>query len=410
MAKVTKNIGLSLGADICWPLCYEEMMKRLALKLSYQGDTVSFNVERVSIEPFNLRQECKYSVVLDRLTHWYSPSREWLKKSAIMNGLYVLNNPWAVQSMEKQTSYCAMIRLGLPIPKTWLVPPKDYEKSRDLEPTLNKYARLFDLGKLGKTVGYPLFMKPYDGGGWVGVNCIKDEAMLRASYEDSGKYVMHLQEAVVPYDYFMRSIGLGPQVQHVHYDPDAPLHARYIPGKPDLPEQDLKMLEDLTLIINSFFRWDFNSCECLRLKGVWHPIDFANPCPDSQVTSLNWHFPWLVLANIRWSVFIATTGRKMALNQNWQPYFEIADQDIPYQEKIEAYTKLAHAYFELERFEEFCATHLAHVNEVAYEFFASDAAHDAVRLKVTALFPEHEKDEFTELFWKHIQNWRATLK
>ena len=30
-----------------------------------------------------------------------------------MDGLYVFNNPWAVQSMEKATTYAAMIHLGL---------------------------------------------------------------------------------------------------------------------------------------------------------------------------------------------------------------------------------------------------------------------------------------------------------
>ena len=38
--------------------------------------------------------------------------------------------------MEKHTSYCAMMRLGLPIPETWMVPPKEYEPQPDLEVTL----------------------------------------------------------------------------------------------------------------------------------------------------------------------------------------------------------------------------------------------------------------------------------
>ena len=76
----------------------------------WEGDTVGFEVERVTIEPFDLRQPCKYDVVVDRLTHWYHTSREWIKKAILMDGLYVFNNPWAVQSMEKHTTYCAMMR------------------------------------------------------------------------------------------------------------------------------------------------------------------------------------------------------------------------------------------------------------------------------------------------------------
>ena len=60
----------------------------------------------------------------DALVH---TSREWIKKAIVLNDLYVFNNPWSIQSKEKHTTYCAMMRLGLPIPETWMVPPKAYE-------------------------------------------------------------------------------------------------------------------------------------------------------------------------------------------------------------------------------------------------------------------------------------------
>ena len=47
------------------------------------------------------------------------------------------------------------------------------------------------------------------------------------------------------------------------------------------------------------------------------------------------------------------------------------------------------AHFETDRFNEFCEKHLSHLDEVAYEFFAGDRAHEAVRLKVESLFPKH---------------------
>jgi hypothetical protein len=51
---------------------------------------------------------------------------------------------------------------------------------------------------------------------------------------------------------------------------------------------------------------------------------------------------------------------------------------------------------------------LSHLDEVALEFFGTDTVRDAIRQKVEALFPAHEIDEFTELFWRRIQDWRAT--
>jgi hypothetical protein len=170
---------------------------------------------------------------------------------------------------------------------------------------------------------------------------------------------------------------------------------------------DRALLEDTVLTINAFFGWDFNSCEALRgERGVWCPIDFANPCPDSQVTSLHYHFPWLIKANLRWAVFNAAVKRRKAWNLNWAPYFEVAAEDRPYREKLAGYAAIARASMEADRFQEFCDRHLAHLDEVAWEFFGTADAKEAVRKKVTALYPKEEVEEFTDLFFERIQAWR----
>jgi hypothetical protein len=408
VAERIRTIGLSLGADICWPICYEKLLERLDLALPIDGEVVRFASERVTIDPFRLAQPVKYTVVIDRLTHWYSVSREWIKKAILLNDLYVYNNPWSLQSMEKQTTYCAMMRLGLPVPDTWLIPPKAYEPSADLEPTLRAYAHYFDLGEIGQRLGYPLFMKPYTGGGWVGVSRIDNEQQLRDAYEHSGKYIMHLQRGISPYDLFVRCLGLGPQTRIVNYDPSQPLHDRYRVDHDFLGQEDASLLQDMTLTINSFFGWDFNSCEALRKAEVWYPIDFANGCPDSQVTSLHYHFPWLIKANLRWSIFCAATGRAMRQTLDWEPYYAVAREDMPYREKLRGYAAIARRCFDTERFRDFCRTHLGHLDEVAYDFFGSPVARDAVRQKVAYLYPANEIEPFTEMFWQRIQDWRVS--
>jgi hypothetical protein len=202
-------------------------------------------------------------------------------------------------------------------------------------------------------------------------------------------------------------VGLGPQVRKVLYDPAAPLHDRYTQERNFVEGEEVALLDDIVLTINAFFGWDFNSCEVLRGEaGTWYPIDFANPCPDSQVTSLHYHFPWLIKANLRWALFCAATRREKPMHLDWKPYYSIADSDRSYREKLAAYAAIAHRHFETERFREFCDKHLTALDEVAHEWFGTDAAKDAVRRKVTALYPAEEVEEFTEMFWERLQKWR----
>lgn len=406
MASVTRRIGLSLGADICWPMCYEELVRRLDLRIPYCGDEVDFKVERLGIEPFQLRRDDRWDLVIDRLTHWYPVRREWIKKAVLLDDLYVFNNPWTVQSMEKHTAYCAMTRLGFPVPETVLLPPKSYKPSADLDATLRQYARMFELDEIGDRIGYPCYLKPFDGGGWRGVTRVDSADALQRAYDDSGMDIMHLQAGVEPFDEFVRCVGLGSQTRLISYDPSAPLHDRYTLRSKFTTDEQTQLIRDMTLVINAFFGWDYNSCEALLQGDTWFPIDFANPCPDAQVTSLHYHFPWLLTAKLKWSLFAAATRRRV-VPLHWGTYFRAAEEGGTFREKLDRYVRLAHLHFATDEFEAFCARHLAHLDEVVHEFFGSEVARDAIRQKVVALYPDHEVESFTDLFWDRIQQWRS---
>ena len=79
MPAVTRHIGLSLGADICWPLAFEQILADAKLELKVGKDVVKFACERTTLEPYMLQQGCKYDLVVDRLTHWFALQREWIK-------------------------------------------------------------------------------------------------------------------------------------------------------------------------------------------------------------------------------------------------------------------------------------------------------------------------------------------
>ena len=120
------------------------------------GERREFTSERVTIEPFDLRMRPRHSLVIDRLAHWYYVPREWIKKVALMDGVYLLNNPFTFQAVEKHAAYCAMMRLGLKVPETWLAPYKEPPADERFAYTATRYNRPFDLEPIADQIGYPL--------------------------------------------------------------------------------------------------------------------------------------------------------------------------------------------------------------------------------------------------------------
>ena len=171
----------------------------------------------------------------------------------------------------------------------------------------------------------------------------------------------------MPFDVFVRCIGLGPQLRCVNYDPDAPLHDRYRMDVDFLAAEGATAPgQDMTMVINAFFGWDFNSCESLRQRWRLASRSISpTPAPTRRSPRCTTIFPWLIKANLRWSIFCAATKRRMNTNLTGSEYFDIADQDMPFDEKLAGYVKIARKRFDVDEFEEFCDKHLSHLDEVA---------------------------------------------
>ncbi|HEU4348533.1 MAG TPA: hypothetical protein VFR35_12185 [Actinoplanes sp.] len=406
MADVEHTIGLLLGTEDDWPRAYEALLRRVGAISADDGNKHTLTSVRVTIEPFNLRAKPRHELVIDRLAYWYYHPREWLKKIALMDDVYVLNNPFTFQSMEKHAAYCAMMRLGLKVPETVLVPFKNPLDNSRWAYTASRYNRQFDLDETAAGVGYPLFMKPYDGGAWVGVSKIRDSEELHTAYDASGERLMHLQAAVEGYDVFARSLTIGPETMVMKFRPELPMHDRYAVEHDFLTPSVGDEVITISRLVNAFFRWEFNSCESLIKGDDVYPIDYANACPDVAITSLHYYFPWAMAALLRWTAFCVVTGRQPRLDMNTADYFAIADQsDLPYREKLAGYRKLADEYFDVQRYQEFCARHLAHVDEMVYEWISSREFRDLLDDTIRATFPEHEHDRFRAHFGGLIDAW-----
>ena len=398
-------IGLLLGTEEDWSGAFEALLAATSPVVEYGGERHAFTSERVTIEPFDLRMRPRHSLVIDRLAHWYYVPREWIKKVALMDGVYLMNNPFTFQAMEKHSAYCAMMRLGLKVPDTWLIPSKQPPADERFAYTAARYNRPFDLGPIAEHIGYPMYMKPFDGGAWVGVSRIGDERELHERYDDSGRRLMHLQAAVDGFDVFSRSLSIGAETMVMRFEPDRPLHDRYQVQHDFLDAHTGREVVTIGQTVNSFFRWEFNSCETLIRGGEVFPIDYANACPDVSLISLHYYFPWAISALLRWSVYCCATGRQMRVALDPDPWFAIGDTDAGYEDKLERYRALAEDYFENERYEEFCARHLPHVDEAMHAYVQSPAFDALLVDTVTRAFPAHEHEHFVEHYRGLLGAW-----
>jgi hypothetical protein len=298
------------------------------------------------------------------------------------------------------------MRLGIRVPETWLIPHKVPPSNPRFQPTAERYNAPFDLEEIGSVVGYPLFMKPFDGGQWVGVSRVGSPEELRLRYDESGERMMHLQAALEGFDVFVRSLSIGAETMSMWFDPSRPMHDRYQVRHDFLSPELGEEIISISRLVNAFFRWEFNSCETIVKDGIAYPIDYANASPDVAVTSLHYYFPWAIKALVRWSAFCVCTRREMRINQNSRDYFDVGDDaSLDYETKLARYRALADDYFQVDDYREFCDRHLGHFDAIAHEWFTSPAFDSVLVDTVRTTFPAHEHEQFVAHYRGLIAAW-----
>jgi hypothetical protein len=87
-------------------------------------------------------------------------------------------------------------------------------------------------------------------------------------------------------------------------------------------------------------------------------------------------------------------------------YFSIGDrEDLSYEDKIAEYRNLSERYFAVGDYEEFCDTHLAHIDEITVEFVRSSEFDALLVDTVVATFPAHEHEKFVSHYRGLLGAW-----
>lgn len=233
-----------------------------------------------------------YDVIVDRISHEVPYYQTYLKQCALL-GTAVVNNPFWRLADDKYFGTCLAVRLGVAVPRTVLLPQREYID--DINPDSLTNLRLVDWERVGAYVGFPCFLKPASGGGWKNVSKCADLDRLLAAYNESSQLVMMLQEGI-QWEAYARLIVIGQrEVLVAPWDPLKPHHERYTKASFHYPKDLEARMVKQAIELNVALGYQMNTVEFAIRDGIPYAIDFTNTAPDFDANSLTEpHFRWVV--------------------------------------------------------------------------------------------------------------------
>src|ERR1700761_2935171 len=305
-----KKIGILFGKERSFPMAFIEAVNR--------RNTPGITAEPVRIEKVVQGDPDDYAVIIDRISQDVPFYRAYLKNAAL-GGTAVINNPFWWSADEKFFNNCLATRNGIPVPKTVLLP------SRELPPdtsdqSFSNLAFPLDWPAIFNYVGFPAYMKPFAGGGWKNVYKLHNAEEFYQRHGETGQLVMLLQEEIVFTEYYRCYCIGGKYVRIMPYEPRNPHHERYNASFTPSAER-LQEMEEIVLRINSWLGYDFNTVELAIRDGIPYAIDFCNPAPDAERTSVGEdNFNWVVETAADYAVERAMAQRTGMDNLTWGEY------------------------------------------------------------------------------------------
>jgi hypothetical protein len=266
------KVGLLCGREYAFPPAFLERVNELGRRHGVSAELVKLAGTRMGERP-------GYRVIVDRISHEVEYYRAYLKH-AVLEGTYVINNPFWWTADDKFFNYSVAARLGVAVPKTIVLPQKSYPPEYDLtSESLHNLGYPIEWDALLDAVGRPAILKPYSGGGWKHVYKVHDREELLRAYDGTGPYCMTLQE-FIDFNQYVRCFTFGKtDIVPVAYDPR---ERRYLVDHSYLaPELGARIVRDAQTL-NTALGYEMNTIEFAVRDGVPYAIDFLNPAPDFE--------------------------------------------------------------------------------------------------------------------------------
>jgi hypothetical protein len=281
-----KVVGLLVGRENTFPGPFLDSVNR-------RGAAEGVSAELAVLGGTAELQKPHHAVLVDRISHEIPYYRAHLKSAALL-GTVVINDPFWWEADEKFFECTLARKLGVAVPKTVVLPNKQYIPEIDHQHSLRNLQYPLDWEAIIAYTGLPAVLKPNTGGGWKDVYIVNTPEQLVAAYDQTGLKTMILQE-FIDWDDYVRCICIGrSEILPLRYNPRAPFAERYVTTQPVEGKLREQAVHDARLLVEAL-GYDMDTVEFAVKDGVLYAIDFLNPAPDFDNFSIKEeNFQWVL--------------------------------------------------------------------------------------------------------------------
>jgi glutathione synthase/RimK-type ligase-like ATP-grasp enzyme len=308
---VMKKIGVLFGMENTFPPALVEKINSMGVE--------GVSAEFVKLGGVKMADPSGYRVIVDRISQDIPFYRAYLKNS-VLNGTIIVNNPFWWTADDKFFNYALATKLGVAIPPTVILPHNKHPEGTTDQSMRNLIFPL-NWDEIFEYVGFPAFLKPYSGGGWKHVYKVHSPEEFFHHYNQTGDLCMTLQHGVEFKEYFRCYVVGQEKVRIMYYDPRAPFHERYVRNPVPADAKLLERVEQDSLTLCRALGYDLNTVEFAVEDGIPYAIDFMNPAPDAEATSVGQeNFEWVVNAVAEMAVQKALSDENPGRELRWAAF------------------------------------------------------------------------------------------
>lgn len=371
---LTKKIKITSSLD--WSMRYAllEFIKHTNPEMQYHGQSYHIELEKMIADPIVCGQNLDVDTVLLRQDVRNDYAASWAMQ-AFNAGVELTQLPHTMLRQDRHAALDVLARGLHPqdyLPKTVLLPefyPYTDEQQKqaqweyelhlqaqytklgfdsfrrrvntdEINRQMQQYEIIYNQGRTLRDVFYsndpqylksvvvdifhnrfPLYLKRAIGHGEVA--CVYSLEELYQHFDYSRGQLLDLQEGIENITDSVICLSIGPQILTIIYNKDRPLIERYRPEKISLPGHLQQRLWHYAMLLSAYYGWGENSMEFFIKNDQLIPIDVVNVPPETHLTLLHTHFPWLICAQWLWISYCALSGVTSKFQQQAREFVAI---------------------------------------------------------------------------------------